>query len=133
MKVLVTSRSFGQVGTEALSVLEGAGIQMTRLVDDYTDEKFAETIPEYDALIIGAHKFPAEVMERCGRLQIIAKHGAGLDNIDLEAAKRLGITVTNVPATNANAVADLAVAHMLNLCRGVSAASWVVEKGGWKG
>ena len=132
MKVLVTSRSFGQVGTEALSVLEGAGIQMTRLVDDYTDEKFAETIPEYDALIIGAHKFPAEVMERCGRLQIIAKHGAGLDNIDLEAAKRLGITVTNVPATNANAVADLAVAHMLNLCRGVSAASWGVKNGVWK-
>ncbi len=131
MRVLVTSRSFGQVGPEALTVLESAGIEMTRMVDDYTDDNFARNIPEYDALIIGAHKFPAEVMERCGHLQIITKHGEGVDNIDLEAAKRLGITVTNVPGANANAVADLTLAHMLNLCRGLSVSAWEVKQGKW--
>lgn len=132
MKVLVTSRSFGQAGEEALLILKDAGIEVTRLVDNYTDEKFAECISDYDALIIGSHKFPAELMEHCKHLQIIAKHGAGLDNIDLEAAKRLGIMVTNVPAANANAVADLTVAHMLNLCRGVSVSAQQVQEGKWK-
>ncbi len=132
MKVLVTSRSFGQAGKEPFLILENAGIEVTRLVDEFTQETFAESIPNYDALIIGSHKFPADLMENCRKLQIIAKHGAGLDNIDLEAAKRLGITVKNVPAANANAVADLAVAHMLNLCRGVSVSSQEVKTGKWK-
>ena len=131
-KVLVTSRSFGQVSPEPLDILEKAGCEVTMMGSDFDMARFQEIIPAYDALIIGGHKFYPEDMERCSRLQMIAKHGAGLDNIDLGAAKKLGITVTNVPAMNANAVADLAVAHMLNLCRGVSASSAGVKRGVWK-
>ena len=66
------------------------------------------------------------------KLQIICKHGAGLDNIYLDEAKAQGVRVTNVPAMNANAVAGLAVAHMLNVCRGVSLCSANVKSGQWK-
>lgn len=132
MKVLVTSRSFGKVSQEPIQVLRDAGLEITLMGTDYTDEKFAAAVPEYDALIIGAHRFDPELMARCGKLRIIAKHGAGLDNIDLPRAKELGITVTNVPAMNSNAVADLAVAHMLNVCRGVSRCAQNVKEGTWK-
>lgn len=64
-------------------------------------------IPEYDALLIGTHEFPEQVMEQCSKLKIICKHGAGLDNIRLDKAKELGIAVCNVSGTNSNAVADL--------------------------
>lgn len=132
MKVLVTSRSFSKVSNEPIEILNKAGIEVDSMAADYTDEKFAAAILEYDALIIGAHKFPPELMKKCGKLKIIAKHGAGLDNIPLETAKELGITVTNVPAMNANAVADLAIGLMLNLCRGLALSDRRVRAGEWK-
>lgn len=131
-KVLVTSRSFGKTSPKPFEVLEAAGIEYTLMGADFDEEKFKEVIHEYDGLIIGAHLFYPEDMERCKNLKIIAKHGAGLDNIYLEDAKRLGIRVTNVPAMNANAVADLAFAHILNISRGISITNQRVHNGEWK-
>lgn len=131
-KVLITSRSFGKVSDEPLQILKDAGIEVTLMGTDFDEERFKEAIPEYDALIIGAHKFYPEDMRRCPNLKIICKHGAGLDNIYLDVAKELGITVTNVPAMNSNAVADLAFGHILNISRGISAANARVHNGEWK-
>jgi len=131
-KVLITSRSFGKVSDEPLNILKDAGLDVTLMGTNFDEEKFKEVIPEYDALIIGAHKFYSEDMKRCPNLKIIAKHGAGLDNINLEDAKELGITVTNVPAMNSNAVADLAFGHILNICRGISYGNAKVHNGEWK-
>jgi D-3-phosphoglycerate dehydrogenase len=132
IKVLVTSRSFGQVSKEPLDVLTKAGCETTLMGADFNEEKFKAEIPAYDALIIGAHPFLPEDMAKCTKLKIICKHGAGLDNINLQKAREMGITVTNVPAMNANAVADLAIGHMLNICRGISLCSSNVKKGMWK-
>ena len=132
MKVLVTSRSFGNAGNEAFEILNQAGIEYTLMGSDYTDEKFEAVIADYDALIIGAHQFKPEDIRRCDKLKIVCKHGAGLDNIPLEVMKEQGITVTNVPAMNANAVADLTMGHILNVCRGISYTDALVRKGVWK-
>jgi len=131
-KVLVTSRSFGKTTDRPFQILQEAGLEYTLMGSDFSQEAFARAVPDYDALIIGAHPFDTADMERCGKLKIICKHGAGLDNIDLEKAREMGITVTNVPAMNANAVADLAFAHILNLCRGVSLTNAWVHQGQWK-
>ena len=96
-KVLITSRSFGKISNEPLDILTKAGFEVTMKGKDFDQAEFEAMILEYDALIIGAHEFPEEVMERCPRLKIICKHGAGLDNIHLEKAKDLGIAVCNVP------------------------------------
>ena len=90
-KVLITSRSFGKISDEPLKVLEDAGFEVTFKGTDFDQKEFEDIIPEFDALIIGAHPFPEEVMEKCPKLQIICKHGAGLDNIPLEKAKELGV------------------------------------------
>ena len=99
-KVLITSRSFGKISNEPLDILTGAGFEVTMKGKDFDQAEFEAMIPDYDALIIGAHEFPEAVMERCPKLKIICKHGAGLDNIHLEKAKELGIAVCNVPGTN---------------------------------
>lgn len=92
-KVLITSRSFGKISDEPKKVLEDAGFEITFKGTDFDQDEFNRIIPEYDALVIGAHPFPEEVMEKCDHLQIICKHGAGLDNIPLEKAKECGIAV----------------------------------------
>ncbi len=131
-KVLVTSRSFGKISDEPLNVLKEAGFEVTLKGPDFDQDEFNAMIPEYDALIIGAHPFPEEVMEKCDKLQIICKHGAGLDNIPLEKAKECGIAVCNVPGTNSNAVADLAFGFMLAVSRNIVIAHNRVANGEWK-
>lgn len=131
-KVLVTSRSFGRTGSEAFDILDQAGISYTLMGADYTDKKFKEVIADYDALIIGAHPFEEKDIRRCEKLKIVCKHGAGLDNIKLDVMREQGITVTNVPAMNANAVADLTMGHILNVCRGISFTDGQVRRGNWR-
>ena len=131
-KVLITSRSFGQISDEPVRILKDAGLELTLMGKDFNQEKFENIVPEYDALIIGAHVFPEEVMEKCTKLKIICKHGAGVDNIPLEKAKELGIVVCNVPGTNSNAVADLTFGLMLAASRNIVLANNNVRRGEWK-
>ncbi|MDF3003759.1 MAG: D-isomer specific 2-hydroxyacid dehydrogenase [Oscillospiraceae bacterium] len=127
-KLLVTSRSFGTVGDEATNLLKEANIQ----VDYATAAQFESMIENYDALIIGAHPFTPELMEKCHNLKIICKHGAELDNIPLEKAKELGITVTNVPGVNSHRVADLAFGLLLAAARQISYTDRLVHSGKWQ-
>jgi len=131
-KVLITSRSFGQVSEEPLNILKENGIEVDFQNDEYNEEKFQSIIGNYDALIIGAHEFSSKAMEKAKKLKIICKHGAGLDNINLEAARKYNIRVTNVPATNSNAVADLAFGLMLDVARKISFAASRVKDGLWE-
>lgn len=131
-KILITSRSFGKISDEPMKILKDAGFEVTMKGADFDQKEFEQIIPEYDALIIGAHPFPEDLMEKCPKLQIICKHGAGLDNIPLEKVKELGITVCNVPGTNSNAVADLAVGLMISLSRNIVIANNRTRAGEWK-
>ena len=106
-QVLVTSRSFGSIDSAPMDILEREGCAVTMMGADFDMERFAAAVRDSDVLIIGAHAFPPELMARCKKLKLICKHGAGLDNIPLDAAKDLGVAVCNAPGTNSNAVADL--------------------------
>ena len=103
-QVLVTSRSFGSIDSAPMDILERAGCAVTMMGTDFDMERFTEAVLDSDVLIIGAHAFPPELMARCKKLKLICKHGAGLDNIPLDAAKDLGVAVCNAPGTNSNAV-----------------------------
>lgn len=131
-KVLITSRSFGKIGDSAKKVLEEAGIEITNISADFDQAAFERIIPEFDALIIGAHDFSEADMERCPKLKIICKHGVGLDNIHVNKAKELGIAVCNAPGTNSNAVADLTLGLMLSVSRKISHSAALVREGVWK-
>ncbi len=58
-----------------------------------TREELLEKISNFDSLIVRGEKIDRELLERGKNLKVLAKHGAGFDNFDLDAAKELGITV----------------------------------------
>ncbi len=81
-------------------------------------EELLTVIEKFDALIVrGRTRVEAEVIQRGKRLRVIGRAGTGLDNIDLEVAKRAGVVVLNAPGANANAVAELTMGLMLALAR----------------
>jgi D-3-phosphoglycerate dehydrogenase len=105
-------------------------------VDEQTDLSRAELLAQigrYDALIVrSATKVDREVIQRGKNLKVIARAGAGTDNIDVEAASRQGIVVTNTPDANTLAAAEHTFALILALCRKVPDAHRAVKAGEWK-
>ena len=71
-------------------------------------------------------------MRAAKKLKVVGRAGAGLDNIDVEAASRHGIVVSYAPTQNTNAVAELTVGLILALSRWISAADKETKQGGWK-
>ena len=70
---MITSRSFGKINDTPRNILEKAGFEICMKGSDFNQEEFERSIPEFDALIIGAHPFPESVLEKCSKLKIICK------------------------------------------------------------
>lgn len=86
---------------------------------------------EADAVILRGQKISAEEIQRAAKLKVISRHGAGVDAVDLEAAKAKGIKVMNTPFENSQSVAEMAVALMLAAGRRIVNATSLVRDGKW--
>ncbi len=97
-----------------------------------TDQsRTAEFIGDSDAAICNKSRITREVMECCPNLKYVGTMGTGFDQIDIEAADQRGITVCNVPAYSADAVAQHAFALILNYYCRISEYAADTANGGW--
>ncbi len=95
-------------------------------------EDLLRTIPDYDGLIVrGRTKVTASVIEAASRLKVIGRAGVGVDNIDLDAAKKHNITVVNAPLSTTLAVAELTFGLLLALAREIPRADAAMKQGKW--
>lgn len=84
------------------------------------------------AMNIRAHaRFTEAVFTACPALTLVSVWGTGVDNIDLAAAARHGVTVTNTPGMNAHAVAEHALALMLAVARRIALLDRAMRGGAW--
>ena len=93
-----------------------------------TKEELAKLIPDYDVLIMRVD--PAinkEILDAAKNLKVIGVCSVGLNHIDLDTAKEKGIQVFNAPGMNANAVAELTLAKMLEVARHTIPANYDVK------
>jgi D-3-phosphoglycerate dehydrogenase len=132
-KVLVTPTSFGKGDPELKTTLEIAvGLVVynpTRR--PLTSAELKELLPGCDGYIAGLDAIDRDALEGADRLQVIARYGVGVDNVDLDAAAEKGILVTNTPGANSGSVAELAVGLMLALGRNLVEAAVAARSGGW--
>ena len=111
--------------------LEERGIEYDKVMLP-TSEKLAEIIEPYDILIMRVDPFiNKEVLDAAKNLKAIFVGSTGTNHIDLEYAKEKGIPVKNSPGQNANAVAELVFAKMLDLYRNSVQAQNEVKGGIW--
>lgn len=90
-------------------------------------------IGDYDALIIRSRtQVSASVIEVASRLKVIGRAGAGVDNIDVDAATRRGILVMNTPGGNSVSVAEHTFGLMLCLMRHIVDADASLKRGEWE-
>ena len=128
-KVLIADR----LSPVALRIFEQHGIiaeERTGLSED----ELCAVIGHYDGIAVrSATKVTARVLEAGGpRLKVVGRAGIGVDNIDLEAATRLGVVVMNTPFGNAVTTAEHAIALMFALARRIPAADRSTRAGRWE-
>ena len=96
-------------------------------------EELKKIIDNYDGLIIrSATKVRKDLIDSLSNLKIIGRAGAGVDNVDVEAAKNKNIIVMNTPGGNTNATAEHTIALIFALQRKITVANETTHKGLWE-
>ena len=97
-----------------------------------TEDEIIELLKEgATGLIAGIEPLTERVFQSAKNLKVISRCGAGLDSVDLVAAKNRGITVLNTPEAPAQAVAELTMGLILTLLRKIGQIDQSVRKGEW--
>jgi D-3-phosphoglycerate dehydrogenase len=127
IKVLICD----SIAREGIDQLEQAGINVD-IDSTISQAQLEKVVSNYDALIVRSRtKVTKQIIEAGIRLKVIGRAGVGLDNIDLNTAKKRGISVLNTPEASAYAVAELTVGLMLSLTRNIPLADKTIKEGKW--
>ena len=125
-KILITD-GLDERGQSILRAL--ATVEDTR---GLSEEDLVKAIPEYDGLIVrGQTRVTAPILEAASRLKVVGRAGVGVDNIDLEAAKKYKIPVVNAPTSTTIAVAELTFGLLLAVAREIPRADAALKQGDW--
>jgi D-3-phosphoglycerate dehydrogenase / 2-oxoglutarate reductase len=128
VKILVSDRIFD----DGIRLLEEKGYQVTRAWD-MPKAELPKIIGDYDVLIVrSATKVKGELLANAKKLRVIGRAGEGLDNVDYEKAKTMGITLVNTPHVSYMSVAELTIGHMLALSRNIVQGTTSLREGKWE-
>ena len=127
-KILICDK----IADEGIKLMEEKGYEITKCWA-LPKTEICEMIGDYDAIIVrSATKVTADLMTDAKKLRVIGRAGEGLDNIDLNKARELGITVVNTPHVSYTSVAELTIGHLLALARGIVEGTLSLREGKWK-
>lgn len=128
--VLITATTISQA---AIDYLDRAGCKLLFLSSDDKQtelEQLART-QHVDAILSRTYKISQELITHCPSLKVIARHGIGYDNVDINAASEHGIPVLVTPGTNAYGVAELCIGLLLACARQIPQGNTAIRQGLW--
>ena len=118
----------------AAAVLERAGCRLHVLPGSVPAAALAELCRtvQADAILAGQSRIDAAVLDASPRLRVVARHGTGVDNVDLAAAAARGVVVTRTPGANTRAVVEHTMALIFALAKDLQPLAALVAAGGWR-
>ena len=135
MRILITCPPMLRAMDEFREIFSTRGIDLETpdVVQVLSEDELVEMLPNFEGWIIGDDPATARVFEagKRGRLRAAVKWGAGVDNVDFGACKRLGIPITNTPGMFGREVADVALGYVIALARETFAIDRGVKAGDW--
>ena len=127
-KILISD----SISDQAIEIFENHKIDFD-IKTDLDEKQLIEIIPMYTALVVrSATKVTSKIIDSGKNLKVIGRAGAGVDNIDLDYAKKRDIIVMNTPGGNSNATAEHTLALMLSLIRKIPIANNSTHDGKWE-
>jgi D-3-phosphoglycerate dehydrogenase len=134
MKVLLTTTSFQDTPGVHQDLLYSQGFDIETLRGPILEAELLPIIQNYDAVICGDDEYTAAVIKKGvkGKLKYLCKYGVGLDRIDLKAAKKYNVPVTNCPAVNQVSVSEHVLALLFTYEKNIHLQHNSVQSGSWK-
>ena len=133
-KVAITTTSFGKYDNEPLDLLRRNGFET--VLNPYgrklKKEEVFELCRDAVGVIAGIETLDADTLEKLTTVKVISRCGTGLDNVDLDIAKKLGIKVFNTPDAPTIAVAELTIGLILNLLRKINRMDFALRQDRWE-
>jgi D-3-phosphoglycerate dehydrogenase len=134
MKILISSRSFGKSSEKPVEILKNTEFEV--VVNPYgrkmTEDELIEMMPEVVGIVAGTERLSKAVISEGRELKVISRVGIGIDNVDLEAARKKDILVFNTPDAPTLAVAELTLGLILNLLRRISESDRNIRNDKWQ-
>ena len=96
-----------------------------------SDDEQQLALTQADYFMVGAYKITKEMLNKASMVKFVQKNGIGVDNIDLDAARNLGIPVSNVPGGNTFAVAEFTIGAIISVFRRLVAQDKATKSGKW--
>ena len=133
-KILVSPSSFGECGLEPLELLKDAGFEVVL-------NPYGRKLTENETIILGSdiigavagvESYNSNVFDMLKYLKCISRVGVGIDNIDLDYAKKKGVEICITQNGPTEAVAELSITLALNLIRRISVSDRRIRSGFWK-
>ncbi|WP_328615408.1 hydroxyacid dehydrogenase [Amycolatopsis sp. NBC_00355] len=130
MSTILVTTDYSHPGDEAAAILTAAGHEVRYRTGARGDE-LAAALGDATGAIVAHDPLTADVLGRAPLLRVIVRSGVGYDSVDLDAAGRLGIRVSNLPGINSNAVAEYTMGLLLAAARGLAESAGGVRAGSW--
>lgn len=135
MKIIaISTTSFAEYDKAPLELLESSGYKA--LLNPHgrkiKPEELIELAKDAIGLIAGTELINKNIISKLPSLRVISRCGAGLENVDIKAAKRFNIKVVNTPDASTLAVAELTVGLILNLLRKINKMDSAIRSGKWQ-
>lgn len=134
MRILLTSTSFQDTPGKHHDLLNEQGFEVDTLRGPISEKELLPIIQKYDAVICGDDEYTFKVIKKGvdGNLKYISKYGVGLDKIDLKAADKLNVPVTNCPGVNQVSVSEHVLALLFTFEKNVHLQHNSTQSGSWK-
>jgi len=134
VKIVVGASSFADKSSKAINLMLERGIEVVK--NPYgrkmTEDETIVHLQNADGLLAGLELLNENVLSRAPGLKAIARIGIGIENVDLEYAKKAGIVVSNTPSGPTEAVAEMTVAALMAIGRDLIDCNDDVHNGIWK-
>ena len=133
-KVLIAKPNYRKYSPTGYQMLldKGYDVVCTELDRDYFLEELLPIVGDIDGCIANCEPWGEEAMSAAPRIKVLARYGTGMDSVDVDAANRHGVIVTNCPGVNANSVAEHIITLMMAAVRDLPRQNEMTRKGLWK-
>jgi D-3-phosphoglycerate dehydrogenase len=133
-KILVSPSSFGDCGSMPLDLLNESGYEVIRnpFGRKLTESETISLAGDVIGAVSGVELYNLNVLDNLPNLKCISRVGVGIDNIDLESAKKKGIEICITPNGPTQAVAELSIAMALSLLRRIPLSDRRIRNNVWK-
>lgn len=132
--ILIATYPFGLCGDLPVKLLEetSCNIKYNSLGRRLKGDEVKEMLKEVSAVIAGTEPYNRDTIQHANKLEVISRVGVGLDSIDFSACKEKNVKIAYTPEAPSDSVADLTVAQIFNLLRGIHISDKSVKDGRWK-